>query len=119
MDEKELQQEREFLEELFASARRDSNAPNPRFMHSLNADMERWVPRRSESGAPFEYHRPILTPLWRYVTASGLVGAAALGVWIGLLIPDTLNDAAEGYLASETFGIEAFLPYADLTALTE
>ena len=47
-------------------------------------------------------------------TASGLTGAAALGVWIGFVMPDALDTLS--LTADDTVALSTFLPGADLGA---
>lgn len=107
------------LNALFDSARRAAPEPDAGFLARLADDMDASLPiapkptprRPAESG--------FLTRFRGIFAASGLTGAAALGVWIGFVMPDTLNALATGYDAADASGIGAFLPYTDITALAE
>lgn len=119
MTDKETQGYDDALEGLFETARRTTLVPDAEFLAKLAADMESMVPdpRRIPST---QADKPGFFMKFRgFFAASGLTGAAALGVWIGFVMPEALNTLAAGYDTSEPFGIGAFLPAADLAALEE
>lgn len=107
------------LDTLFESARRKVPMPETSFLDRLSADMEDNLPRRHVSVPS----APRANDFWKRFrgafAASGLTGAAALGVWIGFMLPETLNTLALGYDVSDASGIGTFLPSADLLALAE
>lgn len=107
------------LQDLFAGARRAAPIPSEDFLARLEMDMAGSLPEKAAPAS--EAHRtPSLFKQFRgFFAASGLTGAAALGIWIGFVMPDTLNTWATGYDATDAGGIGAFLPYADLAALEE
>lgn len=107
------------LEALFDVAKNKPATPSADFMARLASDADAAMPKP----AP-----PSLTPtqgpsLWANLSglfaASGLTGAAALGVWIGFVMPETLNTFVDGYALDDTVSLSAFLPGADLAALSE
>lgn len=107
------------LDRLFAGARRARPAPDAEFLARLDADMEASLPLKALPETGPQTHAGFLRRFRGVFAASGLTGAAALGVWIGFVMPETLNVWAPGYEASDAIGIGAFLPHADLAALEE
>lgn len=107
----------EKLEALFDSARRNAPAMDPAFLERLASDMEATLPQPQAKPVRTSSQTTFFQRFRGYFAASGLTGAAALGIWIGFVMPETLNSLAEGYDTTEAVGIGAFLPYADLTAL--
>lgn len=107
----------DFLDGMFDAARRHAPAPSADLMARLAADMEAQMPapKPARAAPPRD---SLFTRFAGLFAASGLTGAAALGVWIGFVMPDTLN-AVAGYDTSDTTAISAFLPSADLAALSE
>ena len=104
------------LEAMFAAARSTSPKPSDDFVARLAQDMERALPR--QHSAPIAVEGPtLLARLQKYFAASGLAGAAALGVWIGFVMPETLNTFADGFASEEAFDLEAFLPGTGLSEL--
>ena len=103
------------LETLFEDARRNAPSPDADFLSRLTADVEKNIPApvaRSEPSKPDLLHK-----FRALFAASGLTGAAILGVWIGFVVPDIVNDFATGFDTAEVYGLGAFLPSADLAAL--
>lgn len=106
------------LELLFSSAKASGPEPDPSFLARLEADMEALRPT-SESRPTDRQAGTFLPWIQRLFAASGLTGAAAIGVWIGFVMPETLNGVAETYIDDGTVGIEAFLPFDALAAFEE
>lgn len=106
----------ELLEGFFDSARREANAPDAAFMARLSTDMQAALPHRTpvRAASPGLFQR-----FASILAASGLAGATALGVWIGFVMPETLNGFLSDATLSDTYDIGAFLPAADLSALSE
>ena len=103
------------LETLFDDARRYAPSPAADFLARLTAVMEANIPTpttRSEPRNPDLLHR-----FRTLFAASGLTGAAVLGLWIGFVMPDFLNNMATGFDTTEVYGLGTFLPSADLAAL--
>lgn len=107
------------LDTFFESARRTVPLPEASFLDRLSAEMEANLPQRRAAGRPARETSSLRTGFRGLFAASGLTGAAALGVWIGFVMPETLNTLALGYDATDASGIGAFLPSADLSALAE
>jgi hypothetical protein len=107
------------LDTLFESARRTAPVAEAAFLDRLCADMVDHLPSPRASGAPASPATGSWTRFRGLFAASGLTGAAALGVWIGFVMPETLSTLALGYDVTEASGIGAFLPSADLVALAE
>jgi hypothetical protein len=42
-----------------------------------------------------------------------------LGVWIGFVMPETLNMLADGFSTDQTVSLDSLLPGADLIALSD
>ncbi len=97
------------LETLFAAARDDRPAPSPDFMTRLAADV---IPAQPEVAPATP--RPKIHWFFGLFTASGLTGAAALGVWIGFVMPEALDTLS--LTADDTVALSTFLPGADLGA---
>lgn len=105
------------LDALFGAARDATPRPSADFLARLEADADASLPRPSQ---PKSVARPpLLTRLGGLFAASGLSGAAALGVWIGFAMPDLLNLDTFVSAADDSAGLYAFLPGADVTALGE
>ncbi|MEM8803561.1 MAG: hypothetical protein AAGF55_13600 [Pseudomonadota bacterium] len=100
------------LEALFSAARAHPPEIADDFLARLEADGDAAVPRT----APV-INKPVAKPLFgdlrAWFAASGLSGAAALGMWIGFVMPEMVNTVA---LSSEEIALYTFLPGADLTA---
>jgi len=99
------------LQALFDAGRSRPPEMSDDFLSRLTADAEANVPK------------PVVTPpgkpsvfggLKGWFAASGLSGAAVLGVWIGFVMPETVSTLT--LAADETVGLYTFLPGADLTA---
>jgi len=105
------------LEALFDAARAKSPVPEPQFIARLRQDMEAALP---STHAPASTPTPsLMARLGGLFAASGLTGAAALGVWIGFVMPETLTGLTDGLLADQTVSLSSLLPAADLAALSE
>lgn len=105
------------LDALFNAAKDDAPTPTPDFLARLASDADAALPKLempAPSSAP-----SILANLKGLFAVSGLTSAAALGVWIGLVMPETLTMLTDGYATDETVSLSAFLPGADLAALSE
>jgi hypothetical protein len=104
------------LEALFSAGAANPAKPADEFLARLAADADAALPEppgpaRKPSGGS------LLGGLSGLFAASGLSGAAALGVWIGFVMPDLVSDVS--LLGEETAGISAFLPDADLSVFSE
>ena len=105
------------LDALFGAAREARPEPSSEFLARLEADADAAlpVPPRPRPVA----HAPLMARLGGIIAASGLSGAAALGVWIGFAMPDALNLDTFMVSTEDSVGLYAFLPGADVTALGE
>lgn len=103
------------LESLFDVARSNQPEPGPDFLARLNADAVAAVPRP----VPVKKTREvsIFSRLKTLFAASGLSGAAALGIWIGFVMPDLV--APFSMVTEDTTGITAFMSDADFSVLSE
>jgi len=99
------------LDALFAAADDARPAPSDDLLERLMSDADNAVPRPAEQ-AFTSRPRGWSFPLKGFFTASGLTAAAAVGVWIGIVIPETFIP----YAAEDTVELYTFLPGADLTA---
>ena len=106
----------EKLDAFFDAGRSHGPEVSDTFMARLETDMEAALPKPSEP--VFARPGPAMTWLWRSLTASGLSGAAVLGVWIGFVAPDILNGVV-ALDADETIALYTFLPGAELAGLSE
>lgn len=105
------------LDALFETAKTNPIMPEPDLMAQLQSDMERALPR---APAPIPTPKPsVLTRLGGLFAASGLTGVAALGVWIGFVMPETLNTLADGFAGDQIVSLDSLLPGADLIALSD
>ena len=104
------------LDALFAAGKAQTPEATPAFLARLNADaaaaMPRPAPRAVPSGAP-----SLFTRFKGLFAASGLSGAAALGVWIGFVMPDLVPTVSP--VSEDVAGLTMFLPGADLSMLSE
>lgn len=119
MDNDQDHQQDTGLEALLAAARRAEPRPGTDFLARLEADMEASLPGSAPVSPPGDASPGVLARFRAVFAASGLTGAAALGVWIGFVMPDTLNALVTGFDTTDASGIGAFLPHADLAALQE
>ncbi len=104
------------LDGLFEAAKANRPAPDDAFMARLTADAVAAMPETSQV-ATDRPHRSTVARLKTLFAASGLSGAAALGVWIGFAMPDlviTLSPQAD-----DVAGLSTFLAGADLAMLSE
>lgn len=106
----------EALEALFSAGRSNRPVPSDDFMARLVADAEAAVPQPIAALAP-RSGTAWFGGLRGFFTASGLSGAAALGVWIGFLMPDLVSTFSPA--TEEAVGLYTFLPGADITALAD
>lgn len=105
------------LEALFDAGRTRAPVPSDDLMARLAADAERALPRPAIQPAP---RRSVFARFAPFFAASGLSGAAALGIWVGFAMPEVLNlDSLAPFATGETIELYTFLPGADLTALSE
>ncbi len=105
------------LDAVFAAAHKAAPVPSPDFMARLVSDAEAAMPQ-PETPAPTPTPS-VLSRLKGLFAASGLTGAAALAVWIGFVMPETLSGFTDGFSIDETISLGTFLPGADLLALSE
>lgn len=103
------------LDALFDAGRARELKPSDDFLARLQADADASLPTPVQVQP---VRRPLLSRFAGLFAASGLSGAAALGVWIGFAMPEMLN-LDTFVTTTEDVGLYAFLPGADLTALGE
>ena len=102
------------LDALFQASAEHPPGMSDAFLARLAADAEVATPKP----APATPRRmPLFHGLKGLFAASGLSGAAVLGVWIGFVMPDILNTVSP--LTEDTAGLTVFLPGADLSVLSE
>lgn len=107
------QREDAALDALFAAGRSQGPKASVDFLARLAADADAALPRPTKTPpAP----KPFLGGLRSFFAASGLSGAAALGVWIGFMAPEAVS--AFTATADETVELYTFLPGADLAVLS-
>ena len=100
------------LDALFDAGRSNAPEPTPDFMARLAADAEMALPRTVNPATPSP--APRVHWLTGFFTASGLSGAAVLGVWIGFAMPETLDSFS--LTTDDSVALSTFLPGADLGA---
>ena len=107
------------LDALFDAAGRHAPAPEPAFLARLQADAEQAMPAPAKAVPVTQPQRESVVSRFRsYFAVSGLTGAAALGVWIGLVMPDLMYPTPE-FTDDDPLTLSVFLPGADLSLLTE
>ena len=99
------------LETLFAAGRSERPLPSGEFLERVAASADGGAAR------PAPAVRPVARFAWlgRVFAASGLSGAAALGVWIGFVMPEAMDALTLG--GDETVALATFLPGTDLEAI--
>ncbi len=103
----------EAFEALFRAGRRSPPEMSETFLNRLNSDADASVPAQAKARARAT-KGPLFGPLRGWFAASGLSGAAVIGMWIGFVMPEVVGDFN---LASEdTVELYTFFPGADLTA---
>ena len=106
------------LDALFAASKNAPSSPTPDFMARLAQDAEAALPKVAAPSSPTTT-QSMFTRLKGLFAASGLTGVAALGVWIGLVMPETLNLLVDELALDQTVSLSVILPGADLLALSE
>lgn len=104
------------LERLFDACEAVGPAPSEDFLARLVADAEALLPPPPLRDRPRE---PGFGWLARFFAASGLSGAAALGVWLGFVMPDVVGTMAADLAGDDSALLTTFLPGADLAALDQ
>lgn len=103
------------LDALFEAAAATRPAPSDDFLARLTAQAEAAVPVAARP-APTRPARGWHLGLREFFAATGLSGAAVLGVWIGFAMPEILPLTS----TEDTAALYTFFPGADLTvALSE
>ncbi len=115
MDDK--QTEDPALEALFEAGRAQTAQPSDAFLARLAADADAALPQPETAPPSAPPQVSILSRFKTLFAASGLSGAAALGVWIGFAMPDIVTTVSP--LSEETTELSAFLPGADLSVFIE
>ena len=106
------------LEWMFEAAREAAPEPTEDFMARLAADADAETPN-FEWAAPTVAAPSFIKRASRWLTAAGLGGSVALGVWIGVASTDLLNDLIYFDAGADDLMISDFLPAADLASLAE
>ena len=108
----------ESLDALFKAARDNPVGPRPDFVARLIADADASVSTQAAAPTPAKNSR------WKrfaqyWIPASGLTAATVLGVWIGILLPET--QIADTWLTDDANDVDlaAFLPGADLSQFSD
>lgn len=97
------------LEALFSASRTHPPEMSDDFLARLTADADAALPGPAPiAQAPA---KPMFGNLKAWFAASGLSGAAVLGMWIGFVMPEMVNTVA----LSEDVALYTFLPGADLS----
>ncbi len=104
------------LDALFAAAKSEPPKASADFLARLNADAVAATPH-PESLAPKQTAPALFDRLKGWFAVSGLSGAAALGVWIGFVMPEVVTTVSP--LSEDVIELSAYLPGADLSVLSE
>ena len=104
------------LDALFAAAKSDPPNASEDFLARLNADAVAATPGPAPL-APEPTAGSLFGRLKGLFAVSGLSGAAALGVWIGFVMPEVLTTVSP--LSDDVIELSAYLPGADLSVLSE
>lgn len=105
------------LDALFAAGKAHAPEASPAFLARLNADAAVAMPRPAPIATAAAPSPSLYTRFKGLFAASGLTGAAALGVWIGFIMPDLVITATPA--TEEVVGLTMFLPGADLSVFSE
>lgn len=106
------------LEAFFKAAKDNPPEPSSDFISKLQMDALAAVPKATKAAKPRS--GPQLSPFTRLkglFAASGLSGVAALGLWIGFVMPDLIATLTP--VSDDVTNISAFLASADLSGLNE
>ena len=106
------------LDKMFRAAQENPVAPNADFVARLIADADANTPAQPKAASPAG--NSLWTRLSRnWLPASGLTAATVLGLWIGVLLPNT--QIAEAWLTDDGNDVDltAFLPGADLSRFSD
>ena len=111
-------QKDETLEALFKATRDNPAQPRADFVARLMADADANTPTKSAISSP-KKASPWTRLAQNWLPASGLTAATVLGVWIGMLLPET--QIADTWLTDDANEVDltAFLPGADLGEFTD
>ncbi len=102
------------LDALFAAAKSEPPQASDDFLARLRVDAQSATPRPAQR-APTA---PSLTERFKgWFAFSGLSGAAALGVWIGFVMPEVVTTVSP--ISEDVIELSAYLPGADLSVLSE
>lgn len=103
------------LEMLFEAAREVAPAPSPDFMSRLAADAVSAAPEFSWVTPKTHKAQSFVARASRWMTATGLAGSAALGVWIGMASPELIDEILYLDATNDEIALSDFLPSADLS----
>lgn len=108
----------QILDRLLSEAGQRSHELSPALLARLHADVDAAV---SVSVTPPLRIRPspVAMQLRVLFAATGLSGAAVVGVWIGFVMPETLSIVTGEFATAEPAGVEAFLPASDFAWATD
>ncbi len=102
------------LDALFAAAKSEPPQASDDFLARLHADALSATPRPPQPVPK----APSLTERFKgWFAVSGLSGAAALGVWIGFVMPEVVTTVSP--ISEDVIELSAYLPGADLSVLSE
>lgn len=104
------------LDKLFAAAKSEMPSAPDAFLARLKADADTSLPKPT-SLATTPSKPSVLENLKGWFAVSGLSGAAALGVWIGFIMPEVVTTISP--LSQDVVELSTYLPGADLSVLSE
>lgn len=105
------------LDALFEAGKAHAPQPSDAFLARLAADAETAVPKPQSQMVETPLQPSLFARFKGVLAASGLSGAAAVGVWIGFVMPDLITSVSP--LTEDTAALSVFLPGADLSVLSE
>ena len=108
----------EALEALFKAGRDNPAEPDADFVARLVADADAALASSTAMSSPSSIS-PWARRVQNWLPVSGLTAATVLGIWIGILLPET--QIADTWLTGDASELDlaAFLPGADLSQFTD
>lgn len=118
MHDRYSRQDDQRLEQMFAASRAKTPQPDEAFMARLADDANAHVPKFQWATPPRATSTP-LRGLQTLFAAAGLAGSAALGIWIGFVSPDLLNDTLLIGVTNDELALSDFFAGADLSSISD
>lgn len=115
MDDKDTDDQ--MLDALFAAGKAEAPQASDAFLAQLATDADAALPKAQRRAREQPSSASFYQRFKGIFAASGLSGAAALGVWIGFVMPELVTTVSP--LTEDTAALTSFLPGADLSVLSE